>query len=526
MKSLASSSVSRTSDSTTTLSPDAKTETQNPAPQTLPRLPFSFANRFSLTLSWDPAGELATLSHTDKTPLTAILEVQRLLYPLQKKLQLQRLDVETFGRLLSEDYQQSSQANMQLMEQIGDEVDLFKLVQELPENEDLLSAADDAPIIKLINALLAEAIKEGASDIHIEPYEKRLSVRLRVDGVMREVLSPNYKLAALLISRIKVMAKLDIAEKRVPQDGRVSLKIAGRSLDVRVSTLPSNNGERVVMRLLDKQTAQLDLSHLGMQPETLAQFKKLLLQPNGIILVTGPTGSGKTTTLYAGLGMLNTRDRNILTAEDPVEYTLDGIGQTQVNPKAGMTFAKSLRAMLRQDPDILMVGEIRDLETAEIAVQASLTGHLVLSTLHTNNAVGAITRLQDIGVGSYLIASSVKGVLAQRLVRRLCPHCKQPHLLSSEEASLLGDAKLSGSSAFKASGCSDCNHTGYRGRIGVYELLVIDEALSELIHSEASETELYRYLRQHLGTLQHEARALIAQGVTSIAEVSRSIRSD
>ncbi|MEH6822974.1 MAG: type II secretion system ATPase GspE [Motiliproteus sp.] len=492
----------------------------------LPRLPFSFANRFSVALSWDPAAEVATLHHTSSTPLTALLEVQRLIHPLQLQLRLQHLEQEAFSQLLSEGYQQSSQANMQLMEQIGDEVDLFKLVQELPENEDLLSAEDDAPIIKLINALLAEAIKEGASDIHIEPYEKRLSVRLRVDGVMREVLSPNYKLAALLISRIKVMAKLDIAEKRVPQDGRVSLKIAGRALDVRVSTLPSNNGERVVMRLLDKQAAVLDMIHLGMQPQTLAQFKKLLRQPNGIILVTGPTGSGKTTTLYAGLGMLNTRDRNILTAEDPIEYTIDGIGQTQVNTKAGMTFAKSLRAMLRQDPDILMVGEIRDLETAEIAVQASLTGHLVLSTLHTNNAVGAITRLQDIGVGSYLIASSVKGVLAQRLVRRLCPACKQSHPLTSEEASLLGDANLTGSNAFKASGCSDCNHTGYRGRIGVYELLVIDEALSELIHAETSETELYRYLRQQLGTLQHEARALISQGVTSVAEVSRSIRSD
>ncbi|MFT5719908.1 MAG: general secretion pathway protein E [Motiliproteus sp.] len=492
----------------------------------LPRLPFSFANRFKVALRWDPSGAVATLMHTASTPLCALLEVQRLIQPWQKPLQLQCLDAEAFAQLLSEGYQQSSQANMQLMEQIGDEVDLFKLVQELPENEDLLAAEDDAPIIKLINALLAEAIKEGASDIHIEPYEKRLSIRLRVDGVMREVLSPNYKLAALLISRIKVMAKLDIAEKRVPQDGRVSLKIAGRALDVRVSTLPANNGERVVMRLLDKQAAVLGMTHLGMQPETLAQFKKLLLQPNGIILVTGPTGSGKTTTLYAGLGMLNTRDRNILTAEDPIEYTLDGIGQTQVNPKAGMTFAKSLRAMLRQDPDILMVGEIRDLETAEIAVQASLTGHLVLSTLHTNNAVGAITRLQDIGVGAYLIATSVKGVLAQRLVRRLCTHCKQPHPLDEDEAAQLGDPHLTGTSAFRAAGCSACNHSGYRGRIGVYELLLIDEPLSELIHAQASETELYRYLRKQLATLQHEARALIAQGTTSVAEVSRSIRSD
>ena len=509
-------------------SPLSDTDAPDHAAVSLPRLAFSFANRFQVSLNWDPQSGTATLFHTATTPLTAILEVQRLLQAQQPPLPLflKRIETEAFSKQLSDDYQQSSQANMQLMEQIGDEVDLYKLVQELPENEDLLSAEDDAPIIKLINALLAEAIKEGASDIHVEPYDKRLSVRLRVDGVMREVLSPNYKLAALLISRIKVMAKLDIAEKRVPQDGRVSLKIAGRALDVRVSTLPANNGERVVMRLLDKQAAVLDMTHLGMQPETLQQFKKLLLQPNGIILVTGPTGSGKTTTLYAGLGMLNSRDRNILTAEDPIEYTIDGIGQTQVNTKAGMTFAKSLRAMLRQDPDILMVGEIRDLETAEIAVQASLTGHLVLSTLHTNNAVGAITRLQDIGVGAYLIASSVKGVLAQRLVRRLCPQCKQAYTLSTEEAAQLGDNQLTGSNAYKACGCQACNQTGYRGRIGVYELLVIDEALSELIHAEASETELYRYLRQQLGTLQHEARALISQGVTSVAEVSRSIRSD
>ncbi|MEH6473288.1 MAG: type II secretion system ATPase GspE [Halopseudomonas sp.] len=509
----------------TTPDVDDSADANAESPSSISRLPFSFANRFKVMLEQDSSGE-TRLYYCPKTPLTALLEVQRSLQTRSTPLILERLENDDFNHRLSDGYQQSSQANMQLMEQIGDEVDLFKLVEELPENEDLLAAEDDAPIIKLINALLAEAIKEGASDIHIEPYEKRLSVRLRIDGVMREVLSPNYKLAALLISRIKVMAKLDIAEKRVPQDGRVSLKIAGRALDVRVSTLPSNNGERVVMRLLDKQAAVLDMSHLGMQPATLEQFQKLLQQPNGIILVTGPTGSGKTTTLYAGLGMLNTPERNILTAEDPIEYTIDGIGQTQVNTKAGMTFAKSLRAMLRQDPDILMVGEIRDLETAEIAVQASLTGHLVLSTLHTNNAVGAITRLQDIGVGPYLIASSIKGVLAQRLVRRLCQHCKQPHQLTPEEASLIGDDSLAGDQVSKAKGCPACNHTGYRGRIGVYELLVIDEALAELIHAEASETELFRYLRQQMGTLQHEARALISRGMTSVAEVSRSIRSD
>ncbi len=487
-----------------------------------PQLPFSFANRFKLTLSWN--ANVATLHHTASTPLSALLEVQRSLQPLQHPLQLQCLDEAVFAQLLSRDYQQSSQANLELMEQIGDEVDLFKLVEQLPENQDLLSNQDDAPIIKLINALLSEAIKEGASDIHVEPFEKRLSVRLRIDGVMREILSPDYRLAALLISRIKVMAKLDIAEKRVPQDGRVSLKIAGRSLDVRVSTLPSSYGERVVMRLLDKQAERFDLTHLGMQPDKLKTFKNLLLHPNGIILVTGPTGSGKSTTLYAGLEMLNTRSRNILTVEDPVEYSIDGIGQTQVNPKAGMTFSRGLRAMLRQDPDVLMVGEIRDIETAEVAVQASLTGHLVLSTLHTNNALGAITRLHDIGIGSYLIASTLKGVLAQRLVRRLCKHCKQPHPLTLEEAALIGDASIKQS--FSANGCEHCNHTGYRGRIGVYELLVVDDGLSSLIHNGAGETELMNHIDQQMSTLQDEAKALIASGVTSVVEVLRSIRGD
>ncbi|WP_083704743.1 type II secretion system ATPase GspE [Motiliproteus sp. MSK22-1] len=486
-------------------------------------MPFSFANKFQLFASAEDEQRMQ-LHITENTPLTAIAEVRRY-YGVELELKL--VDSEQFQLMLAAAYQQNSQANMVLMEQIGDEVNLFKLVEELPEDDDLLEGEDDAPIIKLINALITEAIKEGASDIHIEPYEKSLSVRLRVDGVMREVISPNHKLAALLISRIKVMAKLDIAEKRVPQDGRISVRIAGRALDIRVSTLPSSHGERIVMRLLDKQGSRMGLPQLGM-PEIISdRLQQALLKPNGIILVTGPTGSGKTTTLYAGLGLLNERSRNILTIEDPIEYAVEGVGQTQVNSKTGMTFAKGLRAMLRQDPDVMMVGEIRDFETAEIAVQASLTGHLVLSTLHTNNSLGAITRLNDIGVDSYLIATTLRAVLAQRLVRRLCQSCRTPYKLETDEALRLGIAgeRYQGHRIFKASenGCDQCNHSGYKGRIGVYELLSVDAGMAELIHNQAAEAEIRAYLSERMTTMIEEARELVFQGMTSAEEVLRII---
>jgi len=485
------------------------------------QLPFAFANRYRLMV--DVSDGQPVCLYTDQTPLSALLEMRRY---LDTELTFEKVSGEHLELSLGRYYQQSSQANMELMEQIGEEADLFKLVEELPENEDLLAAEGDAPIIRLINALLSEAIKEGASDIHIEPYDKRLSVRLRIDGVLSEILSPNYKLAPLLISRIKVMAKLDIAEKRVPQDGRTALRIAGRALDVRVSTLPSSYGERVVMRLLDKKTARLGLGDLGMPEDIHRHFKQMLLQPNGIILVTGPTGSGKTTSLYAGIGLLNERSRNILTVEDPIEYAIDGVGQTQVNIRAGMTFAKGLRAMLRQDPDVLMIGEIRDLETAEVAIQASLTGHLVLSTLHTNSAAGAITRLRDIGVDAYLVASSLKGVMAQRLVRRLCRHCREPGFIGREDALLLGEPDLEGESCYHSRGCKQCNGTGYRGRVGVYELVVMDGHLAELINHQAGEVQIRQYLSGHMRSLMDEAKALMRQGVTSVAEVLRTIHID
>jgi general secretion pathway protein E len=408
------------------------------------------------------------------------------------------------------------------MEDIGaDSDDFFSLAEELPQDEDLLESEDDAPIIKLINAMLGEAIKEGASDIHIETFEKSLSIRFRIDGVLRDVLAPSRKLAPLLVSRVKVMAKLDIAEKRVPQDGRISLRIGGRAVDVRVSTMPSSHGERVVMRLLDKNATRLDLHSLGMTAENHENFRKLIQRPHGIILVTGPTGSGKSTTLYAGLQELNSNERNILTVEDPIEFDIDGIGQTQVNPKVDMTFARGLRAILRQDPDVVMIGEIRDLETAEIAVQASLTGHLVMSTLHTNTAVGAITRLRDMGIEPFLISSSLLGVLAQRLVRTLCNECKEPYEADKEQKKLFGLKKKESLTLYHAKGCEECGHKGYRGRTGIHELLMIDDSVQELIHSEAGEQAIDKAIRGTTPSIRDDGLSKVLKGVTSLEEVMR-----
>ncbi|MDX1505840.1 MAG: type II secretion system ATPase GspE [Spongiibacter sp.] len=483
-------------------------------------LTYAFARNNRLLVEEGEQHQL-TLLCCAATPPAAVAEVQRV---LARPFDIQLCDEAELQERINQTFQRQQGDAMSAMGDITDEVDLDRLAEEIPESQDLLDAQDDAPVIRLINALFGEALKRDASDIHIETYEKTMSVRLRVDGILQEVLTPNRRLAPLLVSRIKVMSRLDIAEKRVPQDGRVSLRIAGRSVDVRVSTIPSNYGERVVMRLLDKQAARIDLKHLGMPAATLTRLTDLLHQPNGIILVTGPTGSGKTTTLYAGLMALNDRKRNILTVEDPVEYDIEGIGQTQVHTKVGMTFARGLRAILRQDPDVVMLGEIRDQETAEIAVQASLTGHMVLSTLHTNTAVGAITRLVDIGVEPYLIASSLKGVLAQRLVRKLCHDCREPIKLDKAEARLLGDPSIEGHGAFNAAGCEACQHTGYRGRQGVYELLVIDRELGEKIHNRAGEQEILRYCGDRMDTLMSEGRRLVLEGQTSVDELLRSVR--
>jgi len=358
--------------------------------------------------------------------------------------------------------------------------------------------------------------------IDIETYEDRVLVRNRIDGVLHEVLEIQRAIAPLVISRVKVMAKLDIAEKRIPQDGRISLRIGGHNIDVRVSTLPSNHGERVVLRILDKQAAQLDLNLLGMPQRTLKAMRQMIAEPHGIILVTGPTGSGKTTSLYAMLTELNQVTRNILTIEDPIEYDLEGIGQTQVNTKVQMTFAKGLRAILRQDPDVVMIGEIRDLETAEIAIQASLTGHLVLSTLHTNSALGALTRLRDMGVESFLMSSSIVGLIAQRLVRKLCPHCKSPHQLRDDEKKLMSlapDADVS--QVFEPKGCDMCNNLGYRGRTGIYELITIDETLRGMIHRHESTQSMESYLRPTTPSIRDDGFKRVLAGDTSLAEILR-----
>ncbi len=479
---------------------------------------FAFAKRFSV-LVIACTDDNAKIAYTSETPLSALTELRRV---LELPLSLEKIEAEEFEQRLQQYYEGRSAHAAQAMDELDTELDLDAVANAMPEPEDLLESEDDAPIIRLINALLGQAIKENASDIHIEPYESKVIVRVRVDGMLREVLQPKRVMAPLIVSRIKVMAKLDIAEKRLPQDGRISLRIAGRAVDVRVSTMPSNHGERVVMRLLDKQAGRLDLKQLGMAKDIEHQFDELIQRPHGIILVTGPTGSGKTTTLYAALSRLNQTHRNIMTVEDPIEYDIDGIAQTQVSTKVTLTFARGLRAILRQDPDVVMVGEIRDLETAEIAVQSSLTGHLVLSTLHTNSAVGSIARLRDMGIEPFLVSSSLIAVVAQRLVRRLCPQCKQSTPATYQEQQLLGVEEAV--DIFTPVGCSACQNLGYHGRTGIYELLRVSETIRALIHDGGSEKELLEAARRDTPGIQDDGRRRVLAGETSIDELLRVTR--
>jgi general secretion pathway protein E len=431
---------------------------------------------------------------------------------------------ELFERRLAQLYTSDAGGAEGLIDDLSDHVDLKSLAEGLPEVTDLLDAEDDAPVIRFINALLTQALRERASDVHIEAFEGRSLVRLRIDGTLRDVLEPPRALHAALVSRVKVMASLDIAEKRLPQDGRITLRIAGRPVDVRVSTLPTGHGERVVLRLLDKQQGRLDLGSLGMSDETRARIDHLVRQAHGIVLVTGPTGSGKTTTLYAALSQLDAGKQNIMTVEDPIEYDLDGIGQTQVNPAIDMTFARALRAILRQDPDVVMIGEIRDLETARIAVQASLTGHLVLATLHTNDAAGAVTRLIDMGVEPFLLASTLLGVLAQRLVRKLCPDCRKPGVLSASERDAV-PAHLRDRPVYAAAGCPQCKWSGFRGRSGIYELLTVDDEMRRLIHDAAPESALReRAIARGMTMLRDDGLRWVERGETTVAEVLRVSR--
>ena len=401
-------------------------------------------------------------------------------------------------------------------------IDLQAASAELPETADLLDSQDDAPIIRLLNAVMTQAIEEGASDIHIEPFETRVVIRFRVDGILRDVVEPPAALSGPIVARAKVLARLNIAEKRVPQDGRIGLRLGGRMIDVRVSTLPTHYGERVVMRILEKEQGPLSLEQLGMPEEVREKFARLIDSSHGVFLVTGPTGSGKTTTLYAALRQLQSPDLNIITVEDPVEYDLEGVGQIPVNVKTGMTFHKGLRAILRQDPDVIMVGEIRDLETAQVAVQASLTGHRVFSTLHTNDAAGSVTRLVDMGVEPYLAASGLLGAMAQRLVRKLCRACRVPYAPgASERRQLTGEASPA-LTLYRAGGCEACAYTGYRGRTGIYELMVVDERLRGLIHDRRGEQTLRQAAREGgMRALREDGIAKALAGQTSLEEALR-----
>ena len=466
-------------------------------------LPYAWAKAQRLLLEDD--GDRLVLWADADASRAALAEVMRL-YAVDS---VEREAGERLAQRIAQAYAGGESSAAAVVGEVESAVDLGRMMQDLPAVEDLLEAANDAPIIRMLNALLTQAAKDGASDIHIEPYERSSSVRFRVDGTLREVVQPNRALHAALISRLKIMAELDIAEKRLPQDGRISLRIGGRAIDVRVSTLPSAHGERAVLRLLDKTESKFTLEGLGMSGEVLASFEGLIRQPHGIVLVTGPTGSGKTTTLYASLGRVDTATTNVLTVEDPIEYELPGIGQTQVNTRIDLTFAKALRAILRQDPDVIMIGEIRDFETAQIAIQASLTGHLVLATVHTNDAPSSVTRLIDMGIEPFLLSSSLLGVLAQRLVRRLCPRCRR-----RDEAG-----------HWHPVGCEHCAHTGYKGRTGVYELMVADAAVQALIHNRAAESALADAARRAgLRSMREDGERLLADGTTSLEELVRVTR--
>ena len=476
-------------------------------------LPYGFARRGGVLLR---GGECL---HREDAALDALLEAQR----LAPAAAFVRLDDAAFDAALSATYGQGA---AQAAEFEMDATDLAALADSVGPIDDLLDSNDDSPVIRLINAILLEAVKEGASDVHVETTEKRLVVRFRIDGVLRDVVEPQRALAPLLVSRIKVMAKLDIAEKRVPQDGRVTLRIGGHDVDARVSTIPTQHGERVVMRLLEKGSLRLDLAGLGMSERDVTTVRRLLDRPHGMLLVTGPTGSGKTTTLYAALSRLNDRKRNVMTVEDPIEYELAGVAQTQVNPRTDMTFARGLRAILRQDPDVIMVGEIRDQETAEVAVRSAMTGHFVLSTLHTNSAVGSVTRLLDMGVERYLLAPMLVGLAAQRLVRRLCPDCRQEDVASDADAAMLGGVLRAGDPVYRAVGCEACGGDGYRGRDGVYEVIAIDAELQAMIHDGASEAALEEAARARNPSLLDDGVAKVKAGVTTVEEVARVTRDE
>jgi general secretion pathway protein E len=500
----------------------ARIEPETVPPELAKKVPINFAKQ-ARVIPLGPQGDAVRVAVADPLDTAAQDSLAMLLgAPLAPEVVPPQAVLDAINAV----YERAEDEHEKLMEDLETE-DLESVAHELEEPTDLLDAGDEeAPIIRLVNSLLFRAVKERASDIHINPEEKDISVRYRIDGVLRDVIRPPKRFQASIASRIKIMGGLNIAEKRLPQDGRIRIKIAGKDVDIRLSTVPTAHGERIVMRLLDKSNVILDLGELGFEDWQLKIMDGLITRSHGIVLVTGPTGSGKTTTLYAALAKINSPDLNILTIEDPVEIPLRGVGQVQVNPKIELTFANGLRSFLRQDPDVIMVGEIRDLETAEIAIQASLTGHLVLSTVHTNDAAGAITRLVDMGVQPFLVASSLVGVLAQRLVRVLCPECKAPYSPTREERDQVGLSdeiwRKAGNPRviYKAQGCPSCQHTGYQGRTGIYELMLVDDDVRQLILKSVDSSSIKKAAveRGMLTLLQHGAFK-VAQGVTTAPEV-------
>lgn len=492
---------------------------RNVDPSLIEGIPIQFAKKHLLIPLRDD-GDDVFVGMADPMAYEAFIDVLKHLgFPLKKVL----MPKEVVLTLINLAYNQGGDSPEEMMgdlEPTGFEM----LAHDLEEPQDILDSDSDAPAIRLVNMLLAQAIKGRASDIHIEPFERDLSVRFRIDGVLYEILKPPKRMQASITSRIKILASLNIAEKRLPQDGRIRIKIAGRDIDIRLSTIPTTYGERIVMRLLDKTAILLKLEELGLSPERLNTIKRLITKSHGIILVTGPTGSGKTTTLYAALSHINTTEKNIITVEDPVEYQLAGIGQIQVNPKIELTFASGLRSILRQDPDVIMVGEIRDTETAEIAIQASLTGHLVLSTLHTNDAPSAVTRLIDMGVEPFLVSSSVIGILAQRLVRMICPHCKKaytPKPLELKEVGILPE-ELQDGRLFFGEGCKECMGTGYRGRMALFEIMLIDDDIRELIVQRNDAATIRQLaLKKGMVTLREDGKQKVIQGITTTQELLR-----
>jgi general secretion pathway protein E len=464
------------------------------------RIPFAYARdhqvllkRQSISDATGQEKDVFTLVHSPVTDLSILHEICRMVGSVKR---VEKSSDEVM-EAINATYSQGDLDASQVLDEVEDTLDLSRLLQEMPVSMDLLETNDDAPVIRMINSILKQAIHAEASDIHLEAFERKSVVRFRVDGNLRDVVDMRRDLHAALVSRIKIMASLDIAEKRMPQDGRISLRIGGKAIDVRVSTLPTSHGERVVMRLLEKNYERLDLKTLGMAEDTFTSFDQLIHRPHGIVLVTGPTGSGKTTTLYGALLRLRNKTNNIMTVEDPIEYNLDGIGQTQVNPRIDMNFARALRAILRQDPDIVMIGEIRDIETAQIAVQASLTGHLVLATLHTNDAPSAVTRLIDMGIEPFLLSSTLLGVLGQRLIRLKCQACQ-------------------------GAGCTTCGESGYSGRAGIYELMSTNETIKELIHNRVPESEIRKQATANgMRSLAEDCQRWVNSGQTTIEEKLR-----